>query len=169
MTTIDLSKAKVGDKFRTRCGQIVRYVGEDQDKCIGNDKFLFDDKEGYRYHFYEDGTYMNFEGHELDLVEQVFDKTLDIIERYERINRDMQKIAEIADEERQELQRRKEVIELARKMLFDDNTYQFYINYIRAKQNEGAEQVMTYLRYVIDYAEDCVNKFNQYLNDGKLC
>lgn len=27
MATIDLSKAKIGDKFRTRCGCILEYIG----------------------------------------------------------------------------------------------------------------------------------------------
>lgn len=151
MAAIDLSKAKVGDKFRTRCGQILECAGEDQDRCIGIDKFLFYDGEGHRYHFYEDGNYMNFEGHELDLVEQVFDETLDTIERDERSNREMQKIAEIADEERQELQRRQEVVELAERIFFSDrgSMYSF--------------------KECVEVAEHSVNIRNQYLKDGKLC
>ena len=168
MAAIDLSKAKTGDKFRIRAGEIVEYVAE----SICGDTYIVRDKSGFHYHVHACGTLFEHEKDGFDLIEQVFDEPLSAmerIERDERINRDMQKMAEIADEERQELQRRKEVVELARKMLFDDNTYQFYTQfYVRAKQNEGAEQVMTYLQYVMDYAEDCVNKFNQYLKEGKL-
>lgn len=44
MSKIDLSKAKIGDKFRTRNGQIVEYVGTDQ-HYIG-DIFILENKDG---------------------------------------------------------------------------------------------------------------------------
>jgi hypothetical protein len=148
MAAIDLSKAKVGDKFRTRCGCILRYVGKDQDRCIGSDKFLLDDKEGNRYHFYEDGTYMNFEGHKLDLVEQVFDETLDTIERDERSNCEMKEVVEdIEKDENQELQRRKEVVELAEKIWLKNGWYYD----------------------AFTDAETFIELKTKYLKDGKLC
>lgn len=147
MAAIDLSKAKIGDKFRTRCEQIVKYVGEDQDRCIGSDKFLFNDKEGHRYHFYEDGTYMNFEGHKLDLVEQVFDETFDTIERDERSNREMKEVVEETKEEEQELKRRKEVVELAEKIWLKNGWYYD----------------------AFTDAETFIELKTKYLKEGKLC
>lgn len=70
MKTINLSEANIGDKFRTRYGRIVKYVGEDQD--IDNEyKFLIEDETGFRFHFYKYGNYMPDEKSNLDLVEQI--------------------------------------------------------------------------------------------------
>jgi hypothetical protein len=150
MAAIDLSKAKVGDKFRTRYGQIMKYVGEDQDRCIGNDKFIFKDEEGNRYHFYENGNYMYPEEHKIDLIEQVFDETLDTIERDERRNSEMKEVVEEIEED-QELQRRQYVVELAERIFFSDrgNIYSF--------------------KECVEIAEYSVSIRNQYLNEGKLC
>lgn len=183
MSKIDLSKAKVGDKFRLITNKIVTYI------C----NVEYDGELWHRVMF-EDGRGLDIDDMwiEENLVEQVFDKgdlldnNISVEERgqaivgmakseYEKAKelsvtfQNLPHIVEQPKEDNPELQRRQEVVELARKMLLDDNTYQFYTQfYVRAKQNEGAEQVMTYLQYVMDYAEDCVNKFNQYLNEGKL-
>lgn len=150
MAAIDLSKAKIGDKFRMKLGWVVKYIDVDYNR-IGSDIFLLEDEGGAKFYFFKYGNYMSIEEHNFDLVEQVFDETLDTIERDERINRDMQKIAEIADEERQELQRRQEVVELAERIFFSDrgNTYSF--------------------KECVEVAEHSVNIRNQYLKDGKLC
>lgn len=162
MSKIDLSKAKFGDKFRTKYGQILEFFDEG-----GIDTYKLMDENYNVFHYHKKGNFLLFRESDYDLIEQVFDKPLDelIKEATKQIKENNDAIAE-----EKELQRRQEVVELARKMLFDDNTYQFYTQfYIRAKQNECAEQVMAYLQYVMDYAEDCVNKFNQYLKEGKLC
>lgn len=168
MSKIDLSKAKIGDKFRDRQGSLYELIYALKGNHIFRYLLVNEQKDDF-YYYHVDGSFFKYKVSNLDLVEQVFDEPLDTKERDIRTNYEMGKAVEVADEEKQELQRRQEVVELARKMLFDDNTYQFYTQfYVRAKQNEGAEQVMTYLQYVMDYAEDCVNKFNQYLKEGKL-
>lgn len=75
MSKIDLSKANIGDKFRTRSGCILEYVGEGPD--YNEDKYLLEDGGGERFNFYKYGDYTLTILHDLDLVEQVFDKPLD--------------------------------------------------------------------------------------------
>jgi hypothetical protein len=152
MSKIDLSKAKIGDKFRARCGCILVYVGKLSYDIA--DKYLLIDEIGSRYNFFKYGCYMVSDEHRLDLVEQVFDEPLSAMkrtERDERTNRDMQKIAEIADEEKQELQRRQEVVELADRIFFSErgSAYSF--------------------KECIEVAEHSVNMIKQYLKEGKLC
>lgn len=149
MATIDLSKAKIGDKFLTREGYVV--VLKDTVRCMGYYIYRLTSQKAFVCVFQNGKMYKGNKASEFDLVEQVFDETFDTIERDERINRDMQKIAEIADEERQELQRRQEVVELAERIFFSDrgSMYSF--------------------KECIEVAEHSVNIRNQYLNDGKLC
>lgn len=70
MVAIDLSKNNVGDKFRTRVGEIVEYVRE----SICGDSYIIRDKSGFRYHVNAFGTLFEHEKNCFDLVEQVFDK-----------------------------------------------------------------------------------------------
>lgn len=146
MAAIDLSKAKIGDKFRTKGGLILEYIGESSYRI--NDKYILEVKRCVRFYFYKYGNYMAAGEHRLDLVEQVFNETLDTIERDERRSREMQKFVE--DEENQELQRRQEVVELADRIFFSErgSAYSF--------------------KDCIEVAEHSVNMIKQYLKEGKL-
>ena len=68
MSKIDLSKAKIGDKFRTRDGRILEYSGENLDYL--EDIYELIDEQGSIKHFYQYGSYLDDEEeYELDLVE----------------------------------------------------------------------------------------------------
>ena len=144
MATIDLSKAKIGDKFRTRCGCILEYIG-------GHiDSYELMDKNNSVFYYHEKGNFLSLRESDYDLIEQVFDETLDTTERDERSNREMKEVVEEIEED-QELQRRKEVVELAERIFFSNrgNTYSF--------------------KECVEVAEHSVNIRIQYLKDGKLC
>lgn len=148
MSKIDLSKAKVGDKFRTRCGFIRTY-----DKCvnyISKKYYLLKDEDGNQYYYHKYGEFILERESDFDLVEQVLDKTLDMIERDIRINNEMGKVVEVVEEEKKELQRRLEVVELADRIFFSERgcAYSF--------------------KECIEVAEHSVNMINQYLKEGKL-
>ena len=130
MAAIDLSKAKIGDKFKTRDGQILEYIEEDQ--CDTDDKYILSNECGRRFNFYEDGGFYLSANCNMDLAEQVFYKPISAMER-------------------QELQRRQEVVELADRIFFSDrgNMYSF--------------------KECVEIAEHSVNIRDQYLKDGKLC
>ena len=68
MAAIDLSKNKVGDKFRTRAGEIVEYMAE----SICEDSYIIRDKSGFHYHVNAFGTLFEHKENGFDLVEQVF-------------------------------------------------------------------------------------------------
>lgn len=144
--SIDLSKAKIGDKFRTRDGQILEYSGENLDHR--DDKYELIDGQGFIKHFFQYGEYLYNEENYLDLIEQVFDKPLD-----ELIEEGTKQFRESGDAiaEENELQRRQEVVELAERIFFSDrgNMYTF--------------------KECVEIAENSVNIRNQYLKDGKLC
>lgn len=167
---IDLSKAKVGDKFRTRDGRILKYLGENLDYI--EDKYELIDEQGNIKHFYRHGGYLDDEEFELDLVEQVFDNEKDRAIT-DKILKDVEKVvngvaeampliesATIANlsreplpenrEDDDELQRRQDVVELAERIFFSDrgNMYIF--------------------KECVEIAENSVNIRNQYLKDGKL-
>jgi hypothetical protein len=80
--SVDLSKAKIGDKFRTKNGRILEYIGKNFE-CTGvnseyyDDKYELIDKHGFTLHFFQYGEYLYNEENDLDLVEQVLDKPLD--------------------------------------------------------------------------------------------
>lgn len=144
--SIDLSKAKIGDKFRTRDGQILEYSGENLD--YRDDKYELIDGQGFIKHFFQYGEYLYNEENYLDLIEQVFEKPLD-----ELIEEGTKQFRENGDAiaEGNELQRRQEVVELAERIFFSDrgNMYTF--------------------KECVEIAENSVNIRNQYLKDGKLC
>lgn len=73
--SIDLSKAKIGDKFRTRDGRILKYIGENYK--YDDDKYKLIEEDGSIRHFFQYGEYLSYKEDYLDLVEQVFDKPLD--------------------------------------------------------------------------------------------
>lgn len=148
MSKIDLSKAKIGDKFINKEGTVLELI-----KVHSGYEYPYElkDELGHSYLVTNDGSYVEGEDDSLDLV-LVFDELLSAmeIEREYRINRDMQKITDIADEEKQELQRRQEVVELADRIFFSErgSAYSF--------------------KDYIEVAEHSVNMINQYLKEGKL-
>lgn len=146
MSKIDLSKAKIGDKFRTRDGQILGYLGEGLDHSR-DDKYQLVDGQCIIRHFYQYGEYLYGEENYLDLIEQVIDKPLDeLIEEGTKLIKENDNA--IAEEN--ELQRRQEVVELADRIFFSErgSAYSF--------------------KDCIEVAEHSVNMINQYLKEGKL-
>lgn len=136
MSKIDLSKAKIGDKFQTRDGQIFEYHGEDLDHR--DDKYELIDGQGTIRHFYQYGEYLYGENNKLDLMEQVIDKPLD---------------SDAIEEEKQELERRQEVLKFADMLFFDQK-----------------DTRVALFRYdeAIKVAENIVNIRDKYLKEGKL-
>lgn len=147
--SIDLSKAKIGDKFLTREGYVVAL--KDIVQYMGDIIYRLTSPKVFVRVFQNGKMYKGNKASEFDLVEQVFDETFDTTERDERINHEMQKSVEEAREENQELQRRQEVVELAERIFFSDrgSMYSF--------------------KECIEVAEHSVNIRNQYLKEGKLC
>ena len=148
MSKIDLSKAKIGDKFRTRDGQILKYFGEnlyDRD-----DRYELIDEQGFIKHFYQNGKYLYDGVNGLDLVEQVLDKPLD-----ELIEEGTKQFRESRDAiaEENELQRRQEVVELAEKLLIRNLKDLAEYSYYAAFKD----------------AETFVKLKHEYLKEGKLC
>lgn len=146
MNKIDLSKAKIGDKFRTRDGRIATFHGRFPKSLIGLDYYVRIGK-GIPMRYFVTGMWLPDEETQDDLVEQVFDKPLD-----ELIEEGTKQIKERIDaiEEENELQRRQEVVELADRIFFSErgSAYSF--------------------KECIEVAEHSVNMINQYLNEGKL-
>ena len=105
MSKIDLSKAKIGDKFRTREGQILEYIGEE-----GIGAYELMDKNHGVFYYHKKGNFLSLRESDYDLLEQVIDKPLD-----ELIEEGTKLIKENDDAiaEEKELQRRQEVVELA--------------------------------------------------------
>ena len=147
MSKIDLSKAKIGDKFRTKLGYVVIFTG------------LYRRAKKYRYIFERvDDKYCGFccdingvpYGNDeiYTIVEQVFDKPLD-----ELIEEGTKQIKENDDaiEEEKELHRRQEVVELAERIFFSDRGDMYTV------------------KECVEIAENSVNIRNQYLKEGKLC
>ena len=142
--SIDLSKAKIGDKFRTRDGGVFEYV--EYDNLL--DLYIVSSENGNQYPVQKDGRYLRERECFSDLIVQVLDKPID-----ELIEEGTKQFRESSDAiaEENELQRRQEVVELAERIFFSDrgNMYTF--------------------KECVEIAENSVNIRNQYLKDGKLC
>lgn len=166
MNKIDLSKAKIGDKFRDRDEHLHELIYILKGDCdfryllVNNQK---DNVDNYMV----DGSYLRHDMSNLDLVEQVFDKPLDTKERDIRTNYEMKKVVEVADEEKQELQRRQEVIELAEKMyiMFENENLRCNLS-CDGRSIYCPEDLMD---KAIRRAASFINKKRKYLEDGKLC
>lgn len=144
MSKIDLSKAKIGDKFINREGNVFELINV----YIGCEySYELKDAHGRSYSVTNNGSYIEGEENTLDLVAQVFDKPLD-----ELIQEGTKQIKESRDaiEEENEIQRRLEVVELADRIFFSErgSAYSF--------------------KDCIEVAEHSVNMINQYLKEGKL-
>lgn len=173
--SIDLSKAKLGDKFITKEGRILTlaYQGRKY-TLIGRGCFVRLNQNGK---LYEDNEESKF-----DLVEQVFDNgdLLDIGERGEVLaemtKSEYEKAKELGidflqvyieknpeEDEKQELQRRQEVVELADRIFTEkylQEWYQYLIDNKTAKTD--------YVTYIFELAEKFVNAKDKYLKEGKL-
>lgn len=176
--SIDLSKAKIGDKFRTRNGRILEYKGK-SDVMIA-DNYLFDDKEERRtILFFRNGSYMLRYKHELDLIAQVFDKG-DLLDNNIGVEERWQALVEMAKSEREEakefgvviqnlphiveqlkednpeLQRRQEVIALAEKLVVNEEMMKAHKDLFEAEVHAHAKTQTTYPAFVIRSAEDFI-------------
>lgn len=130
MSKIDLSKAKIGDKFRTRKGYVVAL--KDIVQYMGDDVYILTSSKACVYVFQNGKMYKDNKKSEFDLVEQVFDDEKDTTDReiVEAMNQATKELSEKAAEREKELQRRQEVVELAEKLwlrnLKDLAEYSYY-------------------------------------------
>lgn len=180
--SIDLSKAKVGDKFRTKNGLILTYCKR---TYVDSDFHILTHNDGSIDVFYKNGNYLKRSACGLDLAEQVFDDEKDraIIDK---ILKDVEKVvngvaeampliesATIANlsrdplpenrEENYELQRRQEVVELADR-IFTEKYLQEWYQYLIDNKTTKTD----YVTYIFEWAEKFVNAKDKYLKDGKL-
>lgn len=187
MSKIDLSKAKIGDKFRTKNGQILEYVGEDHFSRF-NDKYLLANTEGLIKHFFQYGKYLVDEGNDLDLVEQVFDDEKDRAIT-DKILKDVEEVVNgvagampliessaIANlpheplpennEDDAELQRRQKVVELAEKMyiMFENETLRSCLS----SNGSKIDCSKALMEKAIIRAASFINMKQKYLKEGKL-
>lgn len=164
MSKIDLSKVKVGDKFRTRIGEVLTYKGTDGHIAkTRSDYHICARPDDYELTYFENGKFIFYEEHPYDLVEQVFDKPLD-----ELIEEATKQIKENDDaiKEEKELQRRQEVIALAEKMyiMFENETLRYHLN------RDGSDKFCSedLREMAIIRAASFVNNKHKYLKEGKL-
>lgn len=156
--SIDLSKAKIGDKFRTKDGQILEYIGEE-----GIDAYKLMDESHSVFYYHEKGNFLSHKETNYDLIVQVFDRPLD-----ELIEEGTKQIKENDDAiaEGNELQRRQEVVELAEKMLLSESMHKLCITYLRGKQYNGSERATSFHAYFLKAAEVFIDYKNEYLKNG---
>lgn len=105
METIDLSKAKIGDKFKTDSGYVVQFVS----LCRGSKyKYYVESADGMCWLRCDSKGNSRVGGKQYRLIEKVIDKADD-------------------KEAKTETKRRKEVVELAERIFFSDrgNMYSF--------------------------------------------
>ena len=147
MSKIDLSKAKIGDKFRTRDGSVMEYVGYDNFL----DLYIVSSENNKPYLVQKDGRYLSERECFSDLIVQVLDKPLD-----ELIEEGTKQFRESRDAiaEENELQRRHEVLKYADMLFFN--------------QKDTRIALFGY-DVAINTAECIVKSRYKYLKDGKLC
>lgn len=185
MSKIDLSKAKVGDKFRTRAGLIFTYSRR-AESLIESEFYLLYSENGMLNMFRRNGHYLIIDANALDLVEKVFDRC-DLLDSNISVEERGQAIAEMAKseyekakelgvaiqnlpyiveqpkEDNPELQRRQEVVELAEKLFTEKYLQEWYQHLI---DNNKAKT--DYVTYIFEWAEKFVNAKDKYLKEGKL-
>ena len=187
MSKIDLSKAKIGDKFRTKNGLILTYCKR---TYVDSDFHILTHNDGSIDVFYKNGNYLKRSACGLDLAEQVFDDEKDRAIT-DKIIKDVEKVvngvseampliesATIANlsreplpennEDDDELQRRQEVVELAEKLVVNEEMMKAHKDLFEAEVYAHAKIQTTYPAFVIRSAEDFIKHKNQYLKDGKL-
>ncbi len=146
MSNIDLSKAKIGDKFRTRGGCVVEYVK--YENLL--DLYIVSSENDKPYPVQKDGRYLSERECFSDLIVQVLDKPLD-----ELIEEGTKQFRENDDAiaEENELQRRQEVLKYADMLFFN--------------QKDTRLALFGY-DVAIETAEIIVKTRDKYLKDGKL-
>ena len=184
MSKIDLSKAKIGDKFRTRDGRIATFHGRFPKSIIGLDYYVKIGKD-IPMRCFVTGMWLPDEETQYDLIEQVFDdeKGRAITDK---ILKDVEKVingvaeamplyesAAIANllreplpennEDEAELQRRQEVVELADR-IFTEKYLQEWYQYLIDNKTTKTD----YVTYIFEWAEKFVNAKDKYLKEGKL-
>lgn len=185
MSKIDLSKAKLGDKFITKEGRILRLAHQGHKyTLIARGCFVRLNQNGK---LYEDNEESKF-----DLVEQVFDNG-DQLDNNISVEKRGEVLAEMTKseyekakelgidflqvyieknpeeyEKKQERQRRQEVIALAEKLVVNEEMMKSHKDLFEAEVHAGAKTLTTYPAFVIRSAEDFIKYKNQYLKDGKL-
>ena len=147
MNNIDLSKAKIGDKFRTRDGSVMEYVGYDNFL----DLYIVSSENDKPYPVQKDGRYLSEQECFSDLIVQVLDKPLD--ELIEEATKQFRENDDAIAEEN-ELQRRQEVLKYADMLFFN--------------QKDTRVALFGY-DVAIETAEIIVKSRDKYLKDGKLC
>lgn len=186
--SIDLSKAKVGDKFRTKNGLILTYCKR---TYVDSDFHILTHNDGSIDVFYKNGNYLKRSACGLDLAEQVFDKG-DLLDNNISAEEGVQAIVEMAKneyekakelgvaiqnlpliveqpkEDNPELQRRQEVIALAEKLVVNEEMMKSHKDLFESEVHACAKTLTTYPAFVIRSAEDFIKYKNQYLKDGKL-
>lgn len=163
MSNIDLSKAKIGDKFRTKLGYVVIFTG--LYRRAKKYRYMFDRVDDKYCGFCCDINGVTYGNDEIyTIVEQVFDKPLD--ELIEEGTKQIKKNDDAIKEE-QELQRRQEVVELAEKLV--TNELFAVTNHIHDMRELGAAiNLDSPTEYAFLIAEEFVNNKSKYLKDGKL-
>lgn len=169
MDTIDLSKAKVGDKFRTRNGGVVTYKGTDGRIAKSrSDYYVCACSDDAKITYFENGALLLDEEHPYDLVEQVFDDEKDTtdLEIVGAMNKAIKEIPEKAAEREKDLQRRQEVVELAEKMyiMFEAENFKYYL----CNNGNNAFESKELVGIALVGASSFIDKKHQYLNEGKL-
>lgn len=187
--SIDLSKAKVGDKFRTRVGLIFTYSRRAKSFTEGEFHLLYSEN-GMLNMFLRNGHYLIRDANALDLVEQVFDKG-DLLDNNISAEEGVQAIVEMAKneyekakelgvaiqnlpliveqpkEDNPELQRRQDVVKLAEKLV--TNELFAVTNHIHDMRELGATiNLDSPTEYAFLIAEEFVNNKSKYLKNGKL-
>ena len=164
MSKIDLSKAKIGDKFRTRNGGVVTYKGTDGRIAKSrSDYYVCVCSDDAKITYFKNGALLLDEEHPYDLVEQVFDD--DKMEREIKSQKEMQEAVGIED--KAELQRRQEVVELAEKLV--TNELFAVTNHIHDMRELGAAiNLDSPTEYAFLIAEEFVSTREKYLKEGKL-
>lgn len=186
MSKIDLSKAKIGDKFRTKNGLILTYCKR---TYVDSDFHVLTHNDGSIDVFYKNGNYLKRSACGLDLAEQVFDDEKDraitdkIIKDVEKVVNGVLKampliesttIANLSreplpenNEDDDELQRRQEVVELAEKLV--TNELFAVTNHLHDMRELGAAiNLDSPTEYAFLIAEEFVNNKSKYLKNGKL-
>lgn len=163
MSKIDLSKAKVGDKFMTREGYVVEL--KDTVLYFGDYVYRLTSPNAFVCVFQDGRMYKCNKASEFDLVEQVFDDEKDTIDReiVEAMNQAIKEIPEKKQLREQELQRRQEVVELAEK-LFTEKYLQEWYQYLIDNNTTKTD----YVTYIFEWSEKFVNAKDKYLKEGKL-
>lgn len=187
MSKIDLSKAKIGDKFRTKNGLILTYCNR---TYVDSDFHVLSHNDGSIDVFYKNGNYLKRSACGLDLAEQVFDdekgraiadkilkdvetvvngvaEAMPVIESATIANLPREQLPE-NNEDDSELQRRQEVIALAEKLVVNEEMMKAHKDLFEAEVHAHAKTQTTYPAFVIRSAEDFIKYKNQYLKDGKL-